>query len=57
MTADSSTRGPGTQRTNETDRYRMTNETFKDIEKLESDLWEAAELVAKIQENFEELGI
>jgi hypothetical protein len=35
----------------------MTNETFKDIEKLESDLWEAAGLAAKIQENFEELGI
>jgi hypothetical protein len=35
----------------------MTNETFKDIEKLESDLWEATELAAKIQENFEELGI
>ena len=35
----------------------MTNDTFKDIEKLESDLWEAAELAAKIQENFKELGI
>jgi hypothetical protein len=35
----------------------MTNETFKDIEKLESDLWEAAELAVKIQKNFEELGI
>jgi len=35
----------------------MTNETFNDIEKLESDLWEATALAAKIQENFEELGI
>jgi len=36
----------------------MTNETFKDIEKLESDLnKEAAELAAKIQKNLEELGI
>lgn len=37
--------------------HGMTNETFKDIEKLDSDLWEATELAAKIQENFEELGV
>jgi hypothetical protein len=30
---------------------------FRDIEKLESDLWEAADLAAKIQGNFEDLGI
>ena len=30
---------------------------FKDIEKLETALWEAAELAAKIQANFEEFGI
>ncbi len=35
----------------------MTADVFKDIEKLEADLWEAAELAAKIQTNFEELGI
>jgi hypothetical protein len=32
----------------------MTNETFKDIEKLESDLWEAAD---NLRANFQELGI
>jgi hypothetical protein len=32
-------------------------DTFKGIEKLEADVWEAAELAAKIQKNFEELGI
>lgn len=35
----------------------MTADVFKDIEKLEADLWEASELAAKIQANFEELGI
>ena len=36
----------------------MTNETFNNIEKLESDLnKEAAVLAAKIRKNFEELGI
>jgi hypothetical protein len=34
----------------------MTNEIFNDIEELESNLWEMAELTAKIQKNFEELG-
>lgn len=32
-------------------------DTFKKIEKLEADLWEAAELAGKIQKNFEEFGI
>jgi len=35
----------------------MTADTFTNIEKLEADLWEAADLAAKIQANFEELGI
>jgi hypothetical protein len=36
----------------------MTADTFTKIEKLEADLnKEAAELAAKIQANFEELGI
>jgi hypothetical protein len=35
----------------------LMTDGFRDIEKLESDLWEAAELAAKIQSNFEELGI
>jgi hypothetical protein len=35
----------------------MINETFKGIEKLESDLWKAAEPAAKIRQNFGKLGI
>ena len=34
----------------------MTNETFKDIEKLESDLWEAADnLRGQLQTHFQRL--
>ena len=39
----------------------MSTDTYKDIEKLETELAEldkeAAELAAKIQENFEEVGV
>lgn len=38
-------------------KHILMNDTFKDIEKLETDFWEAADLVAKIQANLEELGI
>jgi len=38
-------------------KHTLMNDTFKDIEKLESDLWDAADLAVKIQANFEELGI
>lgn len=34
----------------------MTNDTMRDIAKLEDDLWEAAELAAMIGEDSEELG-
>ncbi len=35
----------------------MNSGTFKDIEKLEADPWEAAELAARIQKNHKELGV
>jgi len=37
--------------------YCRVTDGFRDIEKLESDLWEAAGLAEKIQKNFEELGV